>query len=341
MSYSEKMHYGIQALRDLSHEKQRTPRVDEFIQKLPRYDFVGLFGSFDNFLKAAGLHVLQNSKPEKFKYKKTLFDSFNVSEIDLDDLFEKCGSPEVIKLVAQPDTHVTHRDKRAVNVFLKFMRWYNPDAHIIMGDFLDAEGISHWPSDELKPREFIPEVIEARELLKAIIDHSPNAKLRVYLGGNHEDWIRQAMVAKLPTLFNGLKELGLMPDLEALLDLKKFEYDLIEMNHLFRIGKINFTHGLYTGNGHPKKHLQVIKGNIYYGHLHDVMSYHEPTMNGMIEAASLGCLCRLDAKFTRGKPTNWVHGFGVFEIFRDGTYSFNQIKILDGKFSFNGRVFRA
>lgn len=340
MSDKEIQSYGIQALKSLASEKGRVPRVDEFIAKLPRYDFVGVFGSFDCFLRASGLNVLQNSKPEKFKYKKTLFDSFNVAEIDLEDLFEQCGNPEVIRLVAQPDTHVQHRDVRAVQLFVDFLEWYNPHAHIIMGDFLDAEGISHWPSDELKPREFIPEVVEARELIRTIIDKTPNTKLRVYLGGNHEDWIRQAMVAKLPTLFNGLKELGLMPDLEALLDLKKFGYDLIEMNHLFKIGKANFTHGLYTGNWHPKKHLDVIKGNIYYGHLHDVMSYHQPTMNGMIEAASLGCLCRLDAKFTKGKPTNWVHGFGVFEFFRDGTYSFNQIKILDGKFSFNGKVFK-
>lgn len=339
MSDIEVRHYGITALKQLSSSLNRVPRADEFIQRLPRYDYVGIFGSYEGFLMAAGLHVLQNKNTEKFKYKKTLFDSFNISEINLDQLFEECGNPDVIKLIAQPDTHVENRDKIAVNVFLKFIEWYNPHAHIIMGDFIDAEGISHWPPDELKPREFIPEVIEARELIESIISKTPNAKLRVYLGGNHEDWIRQAMIAKLPTLFNGLKDLGLMPDLEALLDLKKYGYDLIEMNHLFKIGKANFTHGLYTGNGHAKKHLDVIKGNIYYGHLHDVMSYHQPTMNGMIEAASLGCLCRLDAKFTKGKPTNWVHGFGVFEFFRDGTYSFNQIKILNGKFSFNGKIF--
>lgn len=337
----EQKHYLISKLKELSHTLNRVPMMHEFAIMLPRVDILGIFGSYDAFLMAAGLHVLQNEKPPKFKYKKSLIESFNVIELDLEEIFEKCGNPETIKMIAQPDTHVVHRDQKAVDVFLKFMEWYQPDIHLIMGDFLDAEGVSHWDSDDLKPREFIPEVVEARELLECITGVTPNTKFRGYITGNHEDWLRQAMAAKLPTLFNGLKELGLMPDIEALLDLKKFGYEIFDLNNILRIGKAHFTHGLYAGANHPKKHLDTIKGNIYYGHLHDTLSFHTPTINGMIEAASLGCLCRLDAKFLKGKPNNWQHGFGIFEFFRDGSYSFYQVKIFNGKFSYNGRTFSA
>jgi hypothetical protein len=103
----------------------------------------------------------------------------------------------------------------------------------------------------------------------------------------------------------------------------------------------NFTHGLYASANHPKTHLQRLKANIYYGHLHDELSTHEPSLNGIIEAASLACLCRLDAKFMNGKPTNWVHGFSIFEFFADGTYTRIPIRILNGRFSYNGKVFEA
>jgi hypothetical protein len=231
-------------------------------------------------------------------------------------------------------------DTKAVGAFINFAEWYKPHGHIILGDFLDAEGISHWESQSLKPREFIPEVVKARELLAKIVSITPDCSFRVYLKGNHEDWLNQAMAAKLPTLFNGLDQLGLMPDLVKLLDLEKFGYDFIEMNHILKLGKAHFTHGLYTGNNHPKKHLDVVKGNIYYGHLHDDASTRQTSIeHGMIEAASCACLCRLDAKFLKGKPNNWVQGFRIFEFTKNGRYSTYQIRILDGSFSYNGIIF--
>jgi hypothetical protein len=344
--YNEQQHYVICKIKEMASELGRVPMKHEIQNLLPRVNLDVLFHSYDKALILAGVLKKEDieSKPEKekktkFKYNKSLLESFNISEVDISELFEKAGNPKVLRIVAQPDTHVQYMDKQAVRSFLKFMEWWRPDGHIIMGDFLDAEGISHWPSDSLKPREFIPEVILAKELLSEIVRVTPNCTFRAYLKGNHEDWLNQAMAAKLPALFNGLDQLGLMPDIEALLDLKTFGYDFIEMNHLLKIGKCLWTHGLYTGNGHPKKHLDVLKHNIYYGHLHDIASAQQPSMNGMIEAASIGCLCRLDAKFLKGKPNNWVHGFRTYEFFRDGNYSTYQIRIFGGLFSYNGVVF--
>ena len=43
----------------------------------------------------------------------------------------------------------------------------------------------------------------------------------------------------------------------------------------------------------------------------------------------------------KGKPTNWVHAFGVFEFFRDGSYTFICPRIIDGRMSIMGKVFVA
>lgn len=281
-----------------------------------------------------------DERQKRFKFVKKQIDGFHIHELDIKQAFERCGNPEVLKIVAQPDTHVRHRDYAAVDVFLQFLEWYKPHGHIIMGDFLDAEGVSHWPNDELRHRDFVSEVIEGRELLAETVKRTKNAKIRIYLEGNHEDWINQAMAAKLPELFIGLDKLGLVPDLKALLDLNSFGYDLFKVNHIFKLGNAHFTHGLYTGNNHGKSHIDKLKDNIYYGHMHDVKVHHDTSLRGRLEAASLGCLCRLDAKFMKGKPTNWAHGFGIFEFFKDGTYSFNLPRINNGTLVFAGKVFK-
>lgn len=243
------------------------------------------------------------------------------------------------KFSAALHTHVPYQDEPALSSMLKFFEYYRPDAHMIMGDFCDMEGISHWPSSELKPRRLVPELLEAKALIKRIVDSTVDCTTRIYLTGNHEDWLDQACTAQMPQLFDGLPQLGVELTLSKLLDLEGFEYQLYPLNHIVRIGKAGFTHGLYTGGSHAKKHLSVLKTNIYYGHLHDTQSHNETSIDGPMEAHSLGCLAKLDAKFLKGKPNNWVHSFGVFEFFPDGSYTFMCPKIINGKMSYNGIIF--
>lgn len=330
----------LHKLKALASELGRVPTRDEFRDEHGE-SYSKLYGGFTQLLHAAGLEPNKKEKKQKaFKWKRKQIESFKVHELDLAELFEKHGNPEILKLTAQPDTHMKHRDLDAVGAFLNFLDWYRPHVHIIGGDLLDAEGVSHWPSNDLKPRSFVPEVVEARQFLDALKRRLNANSDILYIEGNHEDWIRQAMVAKMPEFFFGLDELGLLPDLKSLLDLDQRQIPLIPVNEILKIGKLHFTHGLFTGPSAPKKHLNLIKGNIYYFHTHDVLTHHEPSMHGMIESASLGCLCRLDAPFLKGRPNNWVHAFGVFEIQRDGTYSFYCPKMFNGQFSFAGKIFK-
>ncbi len=338
-------HGIVCALKDMALELGRTPTRDEFITRASRRSVDMMFGGFAQLVQASGLDapIRNKVKPTaaslKFKFIKRQVESFNIHEIDIEPLIAELGRP--LRVIAMPDTHVKNRDKVAIKVFLQFCEWYDPDVFIIMGDFLDAEGISHWPSDSLSPKRFMPEILEARALLEEISRATPNTKIRIFLEGNHEDWLRQAMVSKLPELFDGMDELGLVPDIKALLDLNRFGYDFFKMNDIVKLGKSHFTHGLYIGSNHAKKHLDALKANIYYGHAHDINTAHQPSIDGFIEAASLGCLCRLDAPFLKGKPNNWVHAFGIFEYRDEGKYSFYTPRIFNGEFSFGGRLFKS
>lgn len=329
----------LQKLKALASDLGRVPTRDEFRDEHGE-SFKRVFGGFTPMLQAAGLEPNKKEKAPKFKFIKRHIESFKVHELSLYELFEKHGNPEVLRITAQPDTHMKHRDEAALGAMMNFLDHFRPHLHIIGGDLLDADGISHWPANALGPRRFIPEVKDARRFLDALKSKLCASGDIVYIEGNHEDWIRQAMVARMPEFFDGLDELGLMPDLSGLLQLPERGIPLIPVNEIFKVGKLHFTHGLFTGPSAPKKHLSLIKGNIYYFHTHDVLTHHEPSMHGMIEAASLGCLCRLDAPFLKGRPNNWVHAFGIFEVRRDGSFSFYCPKIFDGQFSFGGKVFK-
>ena len=86
----------------------------------------------------------------------------------------------------------------------------------------------------------MPEVLATRKLLQQLQDVTPNCTSRFYLTGNHEDWIEQAKVAKLPELFDGIEQLlppGVDLGLKTFLNLDHFGYELLPLNHLLQIGK--------------------------------------------------------------------------------------------------------
>lgn len=270
--------------------------------------------------------------------KKEQIQGFFRHVLDLDDLFDRAGNPESLKLIAQPDSHRKYVDIPAMNAFIKFLIWYEPNIHLILGDFVDCEGVAHWAPSSLTPRRLVPEMKLARGLLSKIREATPTVSTRIFCKGNHEDWIDQALL-RMPELFEDLQDLGLEISLKTLLALDKFEYTLFPLNHLVQIGKAHFTHGIFTQQHHAKKHLDTFKCNIYYGHLHDDQRHNQSSVDGPLEAMSLGCLARLDAAFLKGRPNNWVHTFGIFEFFRDGTYTRFNPNILNGRFSFCGEIF--
>lgn len=353
MGYKDKKHDLLVKVKDLAQELGRTPTRHELTYSMVGGDYQlrKHYKTYEKLLLDAGLQLnvsrldldprLESKLLKKYKSicsKKELIQGFFRHTLDLEKMFELAGNPNVLKVSVQPDTHVKFRDVPAVKSYLKFLEYYQPDVHLILGDFPDCEGISHWPNSSLEPRRLIPEMKESRALLQEIVGVTKKATTRIYCEGNHEDWINQGL-ARMPELFDGLEELGMEINLSKLLNLDGFGYELFPMNHLVQIGRAHFTHGIYCGTHHAAKHLSTFKDNVFYGHVHDNQSFNSTSMGGNIEAAASGCLCRLDAKFLKNKPNNWVHGHVVFEFRRDGNYSRHFMHILNGVSSYNGTVF--
>lgn len=341
-------HTVIAALKQLTSELGRPPTRDEFVAKCGMdKPMRRIWGNYSVALQAAGIGPVQSTseskidKKTRFKYQSTKIDSLTVHTPSLKELFKLAGNPDVLKLVAQPDTHIPYHDEPAIKVFVEFLKYYKPHAHLIMGDFADCNGISHWPSDTFEPRRLIPEMKVARKILQEIVDVTPQVTSRFFLEGNHEDWLRQALVAKIPELadIGDLLPEGIDLDVPTMLNLRKWEYDYIPLNHLLKIGDAHFMHGIYTNEHHAKKHLSRFKASVYYGHLHDGQFANDSSISGNLEAGSLGCLCRMDAKFLKGRPNHWIHSIGIFEFRPNGSYTLYRPRIVNGIMSYNGQLF--
>jgi|GEM_PF-684964 len=282
----------------------------------------------------------KGEKAVKFTQRK--LEAFNVKEDNIADVFKLCGVGRegVLRVVVQPDTHCPEIDVAAINAFCEFLGWYKPHGIINLGDFLENESVSHWPSHSAKAKRLVPEMKVARQILDRIDSAAgKQCKYKRFLMGNHEDWIEQYLVQRIPEIIDGAEELGIKIDVDSLLGLSKRGYESVPVNDILSLGQANFIHGYYTGTHHASKHLSVFGCNLYYGHVHDVQSHSSVSVKGLHEAMSLGCLRDLNAPFLKGKPSNWVHAFGVFEYRYDGAYTRYVPIMIDGKFSFYGKIF--
>lgn len=268
--------------------------------------------------------------------------NFEVHEADVRELFKqaKLGKNDVFKIVVQPDTHCEEINIPAMNAVCKFLEYYKPHGLINLGDFLEWDAVSAWKNLSEKAKRLTPQILAGRELLDRLGKAAgPQCFFKRFCVGNHEFWLRQYLLDRIPEVIEGLETLG--PDLsvEGLLKLKDFGYRTIPLNEILKVGHAHFIHGYYTGQNHAKKHLDVFGVNLYYGHLHDTQSYSGVSVNGVHEAASLGCLRSLNAPFLKGRPNNWVASISWFEFRYDGSYTRYTPSIIDGVFSLNGIVF--
>ncbi len=269
--------------------------------------------------------------------------NFNLHTAEIGALFKnsKLGKNDVFKILVMPDAHVEEHDPYALNAFCKFAQFYKPHGLVNIGDFMEMDSVTHWPAPDARPRRLVPQVKRAREILEEIDKACGKQCIeKWYLIGNHEDWLDQYLVSKIPEALDGLEEIGVDLSFAKLLGLDTMGYRTIPLNEILRIGKhCHFIHGYYTNRHHAAKHLEVFGVNTYYGHTHDVQQASTVSVSGVHEAMSLGCLRDLNAPFLKGKPNNWSHAFGIFEFMSDGMYTRYVPLMIDGKFTYNGRLF--
>lgn len=287
--------------------------------------------------------ITESERHKPFVGHTGKLENFTCHDVTILQLFQmaKLKQSDVFKLVVMPDAHVEEHDPFAINAFMKFVSDYKPHGIVNLGDFMEMDAVTHWPAPDARPRRLVPQIESAKKLL-AEIDQALGKQcvFKRFLIGNHEDWLDQYLVGKIPEALHDLEKLGVDLRFQELIGLKNFGYETVPLNEILRIGPhCHFIHGYYTNKHHASKHLEVFGVNVYYGHLHDVQQHSTVSVNGVHEAMCLGCLRNLRAPFLKGRPNNWSHAFGIFEFDHVGVFTRYVPVIINGRFSFNGKMY--
>lgn len=223
----------------------------------------------------------------------------------------------------------THINLKPVIDFIKDEK---PDEIIYIGDITNADGIgAYWEGDE---EEGVYETVKeiegfVRDVHSKVRAAAPNAKI-ILTGGNHlEARVRKA-IKKKEFRRDQLEIKKYMPDV------KIYEYGKV-----YKVGKLHYTHGWYFNTAHAKKHVDTFGKNLVYGHVHDVSEATKLSIIGEkpIMAKSIGCLCNRNPEYRKNMPNNWVHAFHIAYIRPDGDFYEYTIKIINGKFFFNNKLY--
>lgn len=239
--------------------------------------------------------------------------------------------------VVTGDHHIPYEDKPSTRVTLEVTKDVNPEGFILLGDYMDMEPISHWLKNKKKTLEnkrMRDDYIAGNKLLDKFDSIlSPSCDKR-YFYGNHEDWYFQ-LIEEMPAL-EGLLE----PRTELRLEERGYKV-YTEVNHIERIGRLCFTHGIYHNQNYVKKHIDTFQTNVIHADMHSprFRCSESPAREIALVGYCLGCLCNLAPAYGKNRPNKWSHGFAVVYFYDNGYFDVDLKRIVKGKCVFNGKLY--
>jgi len=295
---------------ELNTFKLIKPVTAEIIKALPMTELDEV--NFEDLKEAAKL--TWNIKKSNIKSKKNVYKTMLVTS----------------------DQHIPLHDETSIKAILNLMSDIPFDINVILGDFLDYGCISHWTENKRKSLEMKrlkTDYITGNAILDEYDKRLPKNCEKHFFEGNHEIWIYD-LLEKMPQL-EGLIEPA------SQLFLQERGYKIYPYNEVIPFGKLYLTHGIYAGGNPVKKHLDELKVNVMFGHTHTISSMLSSSAAREIAFSgyNIGCLCNMAPDYMRGRPHGWSHGFAVVYLYKDGSFEVNLIRILNGQFIYNGKIY--
>ncbi len=246
------------------------------------------------------------------------------------------------KILVIPDLHITYKgspeggvDEKALKVLFKSIPIIKPDEVILIGDVGEWESVSRfrYVNKKRPPLEYqLPLIDKEAKAVNKFLDDLQGTLAKcgttlrtiTIVEGNHEVWLR-----------NFCNEYPYLKDQylpENLLQTKPREIKYIPYGEYIRRGKLWLYHGgHYSGVNHTRAHALNLGASVMYGHVHDYQIHKVQHLDGVHGAWSIGCLCKMNKPFLKGRPTNWSHNFAVVHVEGGGDFSVDVIDILNGR----------
>ena len=241
-------------------------------------------------------------------------------------------SSDEIKIVTISDLHVPFHNMDFVELFIEFLKDFQPDKIVLNGDIVDFYDLSHFDKNPKRVGVLQKELDIVNGILMLIRLACPLSEI-IYIEGNHEDRLRK-FLWKNPSI-SSLRDLKLerllrFPDVGNIRLVE--EYDVRGMK--FTHGGLVRKHSSYSAKAEYDHHLQSGAS----GHTHRLGVYNKTTDGRVDEWIELGCGCLLRPEYIKGCP-DWQNGFLITYII--GNKIFNQlVKSIDNSFVAIGKLYK-
>ena len=239
------------------------------------------------------------------------------------------------RIIFLPDIHTPFNID--LNPIWEFVEDFKPTISILGGDAHDWTAVSQWIADQSRALDGGTIKQNYRELNSTVLQPlsvaAPKAK-KIFLEGNHEDWLRKASLINP----NGREYWELEKNLPK--DIK-----IVPFNQAYHVNKnLCYLHGLYTTKYHAYQTVHAVHKTVLYGHSHDIQRYTDVSpidVEQFYTGASCGCLCTLNPSYLKNRPNRWVNGFNFCYVdTKTEEFSETQVYIIRNAFWANGRRYK-
>jgi len=248
--------------------------------------------------------------------------------------------------LACADLHYPLFARDAWGAFLNFLSFFKPKVFVFGGDQLDLSLVSHFDKSKIRKTEGHRLFREYDgfdlEILQPLESRLPKDCKKIWINGNHEDWIEQWLDE------NPVFEGGVEPENYLRLNGRGWEIfpygsRNAEKTVYWLTPKLCIAHGFYCNVYHSRKHVEAVGKSIIYFHTHTFQSF---TKENIVEnkdhhtAYAIGCMCKTDPSYGKGRPNRWLQGFCYGYLLENGNFNVYPTVIIKGKFVALGKVFK-
>ncbi len=243
-----------------------------------------------------------------------------------------------------PDTHAPSHNKRSWGALLPYIAANYWDKLVVGGDFYDMRAVNPYclgSRGKMEQHRFQKEHDAGLRLWQTLRNaaREVNSDCEVHvLEGNHEAFLR-----RYADLHPEIK--GALPDLQALFPGATAIYPYSKRQLAMKIGKLWALHGYKKARAEAatKAYLLHFGVNLICFHHHGPALATRPSAHGIIAAWCPGNLAdhRIGDEYL-DEPDTWQQGFAETHHFPDGTFTYYNPLIINGRFYDQaGRLWRA
>lgn len=235
-------------------------------------------------------------------------------------------------VVIVADYHAPHYNRGLHETSLQFMRDYDPQLLLNLGDLGDFTSISRHRERPRLVQHVNDCIVEGGSILRSQREALPDAEM-VLLPGNHDDRIQHAIIDNNRNLLGvrGIADDYDALDLRRLWDLDPIHVEMVDEDWdraKFHINdNLSAIHGSRTTKTAGEDMLNKLVRSVVQGHSHRMRftyrTQHDDPRGGVRTRCAVECgtMAQLSGSLGYGDEENWQQGFVYGTVWPDGQFA--------------------